>query len=150
MSQLAKSLDPIPNPFSQTDMLQELVPLGTVHRGKEGEGMAFWARSSIRRIVFFFFVVVVLLRDTWKSHPRAPHATAGPEMLSSATESETGLDLNNEATESSDAATPLSMAWLMSFPSKNYETRIRSGHVDIVVVSDTDRGLAILTRTLFP
>ena len=121
MSQFAKSLDPIPNPFSQTDMLQELVPLGTVHRGKEGEGVAFWARSSIRRIVFSFFAffaIVVLLRETWNSHPRAPHATTG-QMISSATESETGLDRNNEATESSDAATPLSMAWLMSFPSKN-------------------------------
>ena len=47
-------------------------------------------------------------------------------MMSSAIESETGLDPNIEAIESSDAANPLSIAWLVLSPSKTYETRLRS------------------------
>ena len=71
-----------------------------------------------------FFVAGVLLGGTWTSlvpPPTAPHATSLDNMSTA-----TGLDPNSgDSTESRDAATPLSIAWLMTFPSKCYKAKLR-------------------------
>ena len=78
--------------------------------------------SMLSFVASVFFVAGVLLGGTWTSlvpPPNAPHDTS---LDTTATASETGLDpRNGDSTKLSDATTPLSIAWLMTFPSKSHE-----------------------------